>query len=77
MVSELGQTTSPADLIPGNPSSITDVAGKLYRYGIMLTEAGNGLECLDTESGWQGAAADAFLAKFKGHQVGSGLSLAR
>lgn len=66
MVSQLGQTDSPVDLIPGDPSAIYDVAGKLYKYANLLTEAGNGLECLDTESGWQGAAADAFRAKFKG-----------
>lgn len=65
-MSQLGQTTNPADLIPGNPSSIYDVAGKLRKYANLLTEAGNGLESLDTENGWQGAAADAFQAKFKG-----------
>jgi uncharacterized protein YukE len=66
MVSQLGQTTNPADLIPGNPASITAVAGKLLSYANLLTEAGNGLAVIDTSSGWQGAAADAFRAKFKG-----------
>lgn len=65
-MSELGETTSPAGLIPGDPSAIAEVAGRLYKYGNLLTEAGNGLESIDTESGWQGAAADAFRAKFKG-----------
>jgi len=66
MVSQLGQTSSPVDLIPGDPASITAVAGKLLAYANLLTEAGNGLEVIDTESGWQGAAADGFRAKFKG-----------
>jgi hypothetical protein len=65
-VSQLGQTTSPVDLIPGDPAAITAVAGKLLAYGNLLTEAGNGLAVIDTQSGWQGAAADAFRAKFKG-----------
>lgn len=62
----LGQASDPRELIPGDPAAISEVAGKLYKYGNLLTEAGNGLECLDTESGWQGAAGDAFRAKFKG-----------
>jgi len=66
MVSQLGQTTSPVDLVPGDPASVTAVAGKLLRYANLLTEAGNGLAVIDTTSGWQGAAADAFRAKFKG-----------
>jgi hypothetical protein len=66
MVSQLGQTSSPVDLIPGEPALITAVAGKLLAYANLLTEAGNGLEVIDTESGWQGAAADGFRAKFTG-----------
>jgi hypothetical protein len=66
MVNQLGQTNSPTDLVPGDPASITGVAGKLLSYGNLLTEAGNGLEVIDTESGWQGAAADGFRARFKG-----------
>jgi hypothetical protein len=65
-VSQLGQTTNPVELIPGDPASIAAVAGKLLGYANLLTEAGNGLAVIDTESGWQGAAADAFRAKFKG-----------
>jgi hypothetical protein len=66
MVSQLGQTSSPVDLIPGDPASISAVAGKLLAYANLLTEAGNGLAVIDTESGWQGAAADGFRDKFKG-----------
>lgn len=62
----LGQANDPLELVPGNPAEISEVAGKLYNYGTLLTEAGNGLQRLDTESGWQGAAADAFRAKFRG-----------
>jgi hypothetical protein len=62
----LGQTSDPRDLVPGDPAGIAEVAGKLYNYGTLLTEAGNGLQRIDTGSGWQGSAADAFRAKFKG-----------
>jgi Putative T7SS secretion signal domain/Bacterial toxin 35 len=65
-VSQLGQTSSPLDLVPGDPASISAVAGKLLTYANLLTEAGNGLEVIDTESGWQGTAADGFRAKFRG-----------
>lgn len=65
-MSQLGQTSSPVALIPGDPASIVAVAGKLLGYANLLTEAGNGLEVIDTENGWQGAAADAFRARFKG-----------
>ncbi|HEY1701602.1 MAG TPA: hypothetical protein VGG75_17995 [Trebonia sp.] len=62
----LGQTSDPRDLVPGDPAEIAEVAGKMYNYGTLLTEAGNGLQRIDTSSGWQGSAADAFRAKFKG-----------
>jgi len=62
----LGQTGDPAALIPGDPAAIAEVAGQLYNYASLLTEAGNGLQRIDTSSGWQGAAADAFRARFQG-----------
>lgn len=62
----LGQTSSPVDLIPGNPGAIAQVMTQLYDYGALLTEAGNGLSRLDTSSGWSGAAADAFRKRFTG-----------
>lgn len=62
----LGETGNPLDLIPGNAASIAAVAGKMYGYSTVLTEAGNGLKGIDTTSGWSGAAADAFRKRFDG-----------
>jgi hypothetical protein len=66
VVTQLGETSDPRALIPGDPAGIAEVAGRLYNYATLLTEAGNGLQRIDTESGWQGAAADAFRARFHG-----------
>lgn len=65
-MTELGETLDPRVLIPGDPAGIAEVAGRLYNYATLLNEAGNGLARIDTQSGWQGAAADAFRAKFRG-----------
>lgn len=66
MVMQLGQTNDPLELIPGDPGSVALVAGQMYDYSALLTEAGNGLSRIDTADGWSGAAADAFRARFKG-----------
>jgi hypothetical protein len=66
MVTQLGETSDPRALVPGDPAGIAGVAGQLYNYAALLTEAGNGLQRIDTKSGWQGAAADAFRARFRG-----------
>lgn len=63
---ELGQTSDPLDLIPGNPESVARAAGQMYDYGSLLTEAGQGLSRIDTTQGWSGAAADAFRQRFQG-----------
>jgi hypothetical protein len=62
----LGQTSNPLDLIPGDAESVAEVATQLYDYGVLLTEAGDGLSRIDTSDGWTGAAADAFRERFKG-----------
>ena len=62
----LGQTTNPADLVPGDPGEIAKTVTQLYDYGVLLTEAGNGLSRIDTSAGWTGAAADAFRQRFDG-----------
>ena len=36
MVMRLGETSDPLDLIPGNPASIAEVAGKMYGYSTVL-----------------------------------------
>jgi hypothetical protein len=66
MVMRLGETNDPLDLIPGNAESIAQVAGKMYGYSTVLTEAGNGLKRIDTTDGWAGAAGDAFRERFHG-----------
>lgn len=66
MVTRLGETSDPLALIPGDPASIAEVAGKMYGYGTVLTEAGNGLKRIDTTDGWSGAAANAFRKRFDG-----------
>jgi hypothetical protein len=66
MVTRLGETSDPLALIPGDPASIAAVAGKMYGYSTVLTEAGNGLKRIDTTGGWSGAAANAFRKRFDG-----------
>jgi hypothetical protein len=66
VVAGLGETSDPADLVPGDPESVGLVAGQLYDYAVLLAEAGNGLSRIDTAGGWSGAAADAFRARFHG-----------
>jgi len=66
MVMQLGETNDPQDLVPGNVGSIAQVAGKMYGYSTVLTEAGNGLKRIDTTGGWSGAAGDAFRQRFHG-----------
>jgi hypothetical protein len=66
MVMQLGETNDPLDLVPGSAGSIAQVAGKMYGYSTVLTEAGNGLKRIDTTAGWSGAAGDAFRKRFHG-----------
>lgn len=66
MVKQLGETNDPQELIPGNPGAIAQIAGKMYNYNTVLTEAGNGLKRIDTTEGWSGAAGDAFRQRFHG-----------
>lgn len=67
MVTQLGQTSDPNELVPGNPGAIATVAGGLYDYATLLARAGDGLARIDTANGWRGQAADAFRARFHGH----------
>jgi hypothetical protein len=62
----LGQTSNPLDLIPGDADMVAEVVTQLHDYGVLLTEAGDGLNRIDTSDGWAGAAADAFRERFKG-----------
>lgn len=65
-MTQIGLASNPVDLIPGDAYSVAEVASKMYDYGTLLTEAGNGLSRIDTSDGWTGAAADAFRERFKG-----------
>jgi hypothetical protein len=65
-MTELGQTTDPKALIPGNAASIYQTEAELRQYGDLLHEAGAGLKRIDTSDGWKGAAADAFRAAYHG-----------
>ncbi|MFK4103761.1 putative T7SS-secreted protein [Streptomyces sp. NPDC019531] len=65
-MAELGETSNPRDLVPGDPDSLTTTAQSLLAYGDVLIEAGEGLSKIDTENGWSGEAGDAFRDRFKG-----------
>lgn len=67
MVTQLGENSDPKQLIPGNAEAIAQVAGKMYGYATVLTQAGDGLKRIDTTDGWTGAAGDAFRKRFHGH----------
>jgi hypothetical protein len=65
-MAELGQTSDPRELVPGDPDAVTRTVWALQAYGDVLIEAGQGLATIDTEDGWQGEAADAFRERFHG-----------
>lgn len=62
----LGETSDPTALVPGDVGAVDDLMWRLRSYGDSLCEAGAGLARIDTASGWQGAAADAFRKVFRG-----------
>jgi uncharacterized protein YukE len=66
MVAELGQTSDPKALVPGDPDSVHGTAGSFQVYGNMLHDAGAGLQRIDTADGWRGQAGDAFRKVFHG-----------
>ncbi|GAA3791383.1 putative T7SS-secreted protein [Amycolatopsis tucumanensis] len=63
-MAELGQSSDPKSLVPGDPLEIRKSAVHLLRYGHALNEVADGLKGLDS-SHWKGAAADAFREKFE------------
>jgi hypothetical protein len=65
-MAELGQTSNPDELIPGNPAAVTATAAAWRQYGDALNQAGIGLQRIETTQGWTGPAGDAFRAKFQG-----------
>lgn len=65
-MAELGQTSDPKALVPGDVGTVADTMWQLRTYGDELHEAGAGLSAIDTTEGWSGAAADAFHKIFQG-----------
>lgn len=65
-MAELGQTTDPKALIPGDPETIHRTRAALRAYGDVLHLAGEGLKRIDTDAGWKGEAGDAFRGVFHG-----------
>jgi hypothetical protein len=67
-VAELGETTDPKELIPGDATQIRASTAHLTTYGDTLIQIGDGLTTLET-GGWTGDAADKFHAFFDGEPV--------
>src|SRR5512138_3364666 len=63
---ELGETSDPRRLVPGDPAAVAGTATALRARAAALAEAGAGLERIGTVDGWSGPAGDAFRAKFRG-----------
>ncbi|WP_433031374.1 WXG100 family type VII secretion target [Actinomycetospora sp. CA-053990] len=63
-MAELGETTDPAALVPGDPVGIRTVRARMARLGAALVGAGDGLRRIDTGD-WQGEAADSFRRVFE------------
>ncbi|MFL6118310.1 putative T7SS-secreted protein [Actinophytocola sp.] len=66
MAKELGETSDPKELVPGDADSVTSTLNAMRAYGDALHEAGEGLQKIDTTEGWTGAAGDAFRKVFDG-----------
>jgi len=63
---ELGSTSDPVALIPGDPGAVHKTQLALTDYGDLLHATGEGLARIDTDAGWHGTAGDQFRAKFHG-----------
>ncbi|MEP6695314.1 MAG: putative T7SS-secreted protein [Pseudonocardiales bacterium] len=66
MAAELGQTSDPQALVPGDPGAVHKTQLQMTDYGDLLHVAGEGLVRVDTEAGWSGPAGDQFRSKFHG-----------
>ncbi|AUY50238.1 putative T7SS-secreted protein [Streptomyces sp. CB01881] len=66
MAKELGETSDPRELVPGNPEALASTSSWLKSYGDTLHSAGLGLKRIDTTEGWSGEAGDAFREAFDG-----------
>ncbi|MBO0820116.1 MAG: hypothetical protein J2P26_04620, partial [Nocardiopsaceae bacterium] len=61
---ELGQTNDPGELIHGDAGAIRSAASKLKSFSTAFGETGDGLRRIVGTGHWEGAAADAFRARF-------------
>ncbi|RJQ81839.1 hypothetical protein D5S17_04510 [Pseudonocardiaceae bacterium YIM PH 21723] len=64
-MAELGQTSDPKALVPGNAGALRGTIANFQKFGIALSNAGQSLRTLD-DGGWKGPAADAFHGIFDG-----------
>jgi hypothetical protein len=64
VVAELGETTDPAALVPGDPAGVRAIQGAMSRLGAALVGAGDGLRRIETGA-WQGEAAESFRRAFE------------
>ncbi|GAA4885065.1 hypothetical protein GCM10023203_41690 [Actinomycetospora straminea] len=62
-MADLGETTDPVALVPGDPARVRDAAAAISRLGAALVGAGDGLRRIDTNA-WQGEAADSYRRVF-------------
>lgn len=62
-MAELGETSDPKQLIPGNPDAIDDDAAALRSRGQTMEQGAQSLKKIDTGS-WTGPASNAFRDKF-------------
>ncbi len=60
---QLGQTDDPTQLILGDPQQVGDAATRLKAFSTAFDQVASGLAGVNVEH-WQGAAADAFRAKY-------------
>jgi len=65
-MAELGETSDPVELVPGNVAVIVSRMYDLGDYAQSLGDAGSGLTRIDTSECWQGEAAEAFREHYQG-----------
>jgi hypothetical protein len=68
-MSELGTTSAPKALVPGDADAVHRTSVSMSAYGDMLCEAGEGLKRIDSSEGWNGEAAEQFRAAFEGEPL--------
>lgn len=62
-MAELGQTSDPKVLIPGEPDAVDDTISKLRQQSEKFGTTGDNLKCIDVV-GWTGEASHAFMDLF-------------